>query len=75
MLVLLLELRDGSLKNESDVVQVLQLPVLAVVPTLVTTDDQRRISRRRMVLSGAVAASVVASGIVVWVMKLWRFVS
>jgi polysaccharide chain length determinant protein (PEP-CTERM system associated) len=66
-LVLLLEYRDRSLRSESDVVGAFALPVLALVPAMVGVVETKR-RRRRRVVSLAVAASVVAAGLVV----AWR---
>jgi len=46
-IVALLEYRDTTLKTDEDVVTSLALPVLAVIPAMITTADRRRIKRRR----------------------------
>jgi polysaccharide chain length determinant protein (PEP-CTERM system associated) len=55
----LLEYRDSSLRTDDDVVTSLGLPVLAMVPVMTTTSEQRRIQRRKWIVSLAAAASVV----------------
>ena len=65
--VFLLEVRDSSLKTEADVLQVLGLPVLAMVPAVVTAVDQRSKRRRAFVVATAVLCLVAAGvGVVVW---------
>lgn len=74
LLVVLLELRDGSLRNEVDVAQVLRLPVIAVVPRVLTPQDKRNMRRRRFVFSAAGVAVLVAAGGTFWTLRLWQFV-
>jgi polysaccharide chain length determinant protein (PEP-CTERM system associated) len=75
LIVGLLELNDGSLRNELDVTQVLQLPVIAVVPELLSAGDVRRMHRRRWMFSGLAAVAVVAAGYTFWSLRLWQFVA
>jgi polysaccharide chain length determinant protein (PEP-CTERM system associated) len=63
-LVILLEYRDTSLKNDDDVVVSLALPVLAVIPAMVTAADQRRMKRRRIVVACCAASLLVAGAAV-----------
>jgi len=65
------EYRDSSLKTEDDVRRLVQLPVLALVPLMVS-DDERRSQRRKLILLG-IAAGVVLLGsgaAIVWRMQL-----
>jgi polysaccharide chain length determinant protein (PEP-CTERM system associated) len=71
----LLEIRDGSLKTAVDVAQILKLPVIASVPTVLLEVEKRQIVRRRRLLSGTAALAVVAAGVTVWAMKLWQFLA
>ena len=70
-LIALLEYRDTSLRTDDDVAVSLALPVLAVIPVMVTRRERRR-SRRRQI--AAVSASAVATmgavGIVLWKFNL-----
>ena len=75
VLVVLLELRDGSLKTDADVEQVLRLPVVAIVPTMLTDADHARERRWRLMVSAAAAVVVVAAGVAFWSMKLWTFIA
>ena len=57
----LLEYRDTTLRSEDDVVAALSLPVVALVPTMLTPFDRERRRRRRLVMaSSAVLVAVVA---------------
>jgi polysaccharide chain length determinant protein (PEP-CTERM system associated) len=75
LIVGLMELRDGSLKSVQDVAQVLKLPVIAVVPSVLLAEDRRLIRRRRLMLSVAALVLTVASGYTVWVLRLWQFIA
>lgn len=65
----LLEYKDRSIRTEDDVVFTLALPVLALVPTMVTTSERqkRRRQRRLLATSGAAAALVVLA------VAAWKF--
>jgi polysaccharide chain length determinant protein (PEP-CTERM system associated) len=64
-----LEYRDSSLKREEDVVRLLELPVLALIPRVVS-DGERRRSRRRMIVANLAAGAALLGSIAVLV--LWR---
>jgi polysaccharide chain length determinant protein (PEP-CTERM system associated) len=70
----LLEMRDSSFKNEEDVLRVLTLPVLALVPVMLSESDRRQLERRRKrTLVMAVTATlvlIVSAAAVVWKMQL-----
>jgi polysaccharide chain length determinant protein (PEP-CTERM system associated) len=67
----LLEFRDTTYRSESDVLDALSLPVLALVPHVATAEEQRQLGRKRWALSAAAAGVVVAGGYVFWTMQLW----
>jgi polysaccharide chain length determinant protein (PEP-CTERM system associated) len=68
-----LEFLDTTFRTESDVVASLALPVLAVVPILMTAADLRRSRRKRQLAGIAVAASLaVCAGLGV-ALQLWRY--
>ena len=75
LLVVGLELSDGSFKNEADVSLLLGLPVLAVVPNLVTVQDKQRLKMRRLLYSATVMMIAGAAGYVFWSLQLWNFVT
>ncbi|OFV93306.1 MAG: hypothetical protein A3G76_03980 [Acidobacteria bacterium RIFCSPLOWO2_12_FULL_65_11] len=63
------EYRDSSFKTEDEVTRVLSLPVLALVPTMISTVE-RETRRRRALLAGGVAVLVLGSAaIAFW--RLW----
>jgi len=59
--VALLEYRDTSLKTDSDVAVSLSLPVLAVIPTMITTAERRKQRRRRRLVATAAGVLTVAA--------------
>jgi polysaccharide chain length determinant protein (PEP-CTERM system associated) len=57
-LIVLLEYRDSSFKNDSEVRDLLELPVLAVVPIMQSESDRRRARVRRVVVDIALGSTV-----------------
>jgi polysaccharide chain length determinant protein (PEP-CTERM system associated) len=68
-LIGLLEYRDSSFRTEEEVQRVLQLPVLALVPTM-ASERERRLRRRRKLLVGAAGVVMLASSVAAVV--LWK---
>ncbi len=68
-LVGLLEYRDTTFKTEAEIRQLLQLPVLALIP-MMASERERRTRRRRLRLLSLGAAVVVVSSVVALV--LWK---
>ena len=68
----LLEIRDASYRSDSDVLEVLAMPVLASVPRVLTVREQRRGHRRMVLLSFMGTACLLAMGYVTWTLKLWK---
>jgi uncharacterized protein involved in exopolysaccharide biosynthesis len=67
----LLEYRDSSLRTEADVLVALSLPVVALIPTMITTSDRRNAGRRRLVLMSAGAVTLVVSvAAIAWKLRL-----
>jgi len=60
LLVALLEYRDKSFKTDEEIMRVLSLPVLAVVPVMLTKSEQRWASRRRLLLGLGYGTTVLA---------------
>jgi polysaccharide chain length determinant protein (PEP-CTERM system associated) len=60
-LAALLEYRDTSLRTEDDVLVALSLPVLAMVPTMVTTTERRRRKRQKLLLASSGALALLVS--------------
>ncbi|MEQ1731369.1 MAG: chain-length determining protein, partial [Vicinamibacterales bacterium] len=64
------EYRDTTMKTEADVVSTLALPVLALIPELMTAEQSVTRARRRRIASWASAAAAAAVvAILAWV---WR---
>jgi capsular polysaccharide biosynthesis protein len=69
----LLEYRDSTLKTEPDVIASLALPVLALIPAMVTrAEERRRTRRRRLVALGSAAVLAVAAGAAAWKLELFE---
>jgi len=73
-LTVLLEIRDSSYRSETDIIEVLRLPVVALVPFVESAADRLRRQRRKMALVCAAGVCMVAGGVVFWAMKLWQHV-
>jgi polysaccharide chain length determinant protein (PEP-CTERM system associated) len=60
----LLEYHDSKLRSDDDVTTALSLPVVAMIPAMMTALDRRRVRRRRVALAltgiGTIVLSVVA---------------
>jgi polysaccharide chain length determinant protein (PEP-CTERM system associated) len=69
-LAIFLEFRDTTLKTDEDVVMALGLPVLALIPELITDAEKAAKRRRRTFASLATAgAAMVLAGILFWVFR------
>jgi hypothetical protein len=71
-LAALLEFNDTTLKTDEDIVQALALPVLAMVPLMVTPADVRTSKRWRVILatsSGALVIALLSVGVIVWTLR------
>jgi polysaccharide chain length determinant protein (PEP-CTERM system associated) len=72
-LVALIEYRDSTLKTDDDVVTSLALPVLALIPAMVTRAEERsRVRRRRLVAVTSVTVAVLAVGALAWKLQLFE---
>jgi len=70
-LILLVEYRDSTLAGEDDVVRLFQLPVLALVPVMMSADDRRRARTRRSMLVAMVGlVAILGSALAVWRLQL-----
>jgi polysaccharide chain length determinant protein (PEP-CTERM system associated) len=65
----LLEYRDTTFRSDADIIAALALPVVAVVPTLLTSSERRMNRRRRWMLSTSGLAVLVVAGAVLY----WKF--
>jgi uncharacterized protein involved in exopolysaccharide biosynthesis len=69
-----LEYRDKTFRRAEDMLDVFQLPVLALVPRVVTTAQRRRAMRRRLFLSVGALAVTLAASYVFWDLELWKHI-
>jgi len=66
-LAAILEFLDKSLRTEDDVVLALALPVLALVPTMATQAERRKVRRNRLLLATSGAAAFLCSiAVIAW---------
>jgi polysaccharide chain length determinant protein (PEP-CTERM system associated) len=68
----LLEIRDTTYRDDTDIVDVLSLPVLASVPYVTTARELRNHRLIVMAVSVVAVASLAGAGYVAWTMKLWN---
>lgn len=67
LLIGLLEYRDRTFRTEADIVAALALPVMAVVPAMMTSRERRRQTRRRWMLSATgLVTLVIGTAVLVW---------
>ncbi len=69
LLVGILEYRDTTFRTDQELIQALALPVVAVVPTLLTSAERQVRRRRRWVLSSSAIVALLVAGAVLF----WRF--
>ncbi len=74
-LVGLMFYRDSTMRSERDLTGAIDLPVLGLLPFVTTDADVLKQKRRRHLSWAGGAALVAATGAVVWVLKLWRYVA
>lgn len=71
-LVVLLEYRDRTLRTEADVLSALSLPVLALIPPIMTRAERRRARLGRLAFSVAASAFTLLCGaILVLAVRRW----
>jgi polysaccharide chain length determinant protein (PEP-CTERM system associated) len=72
-IVALCEYRDRTLRSDDDVMMTLALPVLAVIPRMVSREERQIFRRRWMMISAAGVGTVVCLAVVfVWRFVQWR---
>lgn len=65
-IIVLLEVRDKTLRKESDVLEALNLPVLATVPRMRNATERRRHLRQVLGLSSAAVAGIAVAVAIAW---------
>jgi hypothetical protein len=70
----LLELRDRSFRRPDEIVDVLKLPVVALVPQVVSDVDRRRGRVKTLLLGVAASLALAAGAYGFWTMRLWNYV-
>jgi len=73
-LAALMELKDRSFRHAADIVSVFSLPVIALVPQMISAADRQRARARRLMASAAVVAVVAVGAWGFWTMQLWKYV-
>jgi capsular polysaccharide biosynthesis protein len=74
LIVGLLEFLDSSFRSETDFSGVIDVPILAQIPLVVTQEDLDKKRHRRLVYSTVVVMLCVAAGIGMWTLHLWRYI-
>lgn len=70
-LVALLEYRDSTIKTDDDVMMALSLPVLAMIPSMITrAESETRVRRRRLVALTSACGVVVTGAVLLWKLRL-----
>ena len=69
-LVGLLELRDMTFRTDADVVSVLGLPVLALVPAIISDAERRSARRLQLIVAVTTVVVIVAGGGLAWKLRL-----
>jgi protein tyrosine kinase modulator len=69
LLIGLLEYRDSSFTREDDVVRLCQVPVLALIPIMMSVEDRDRARKRRLATIAATLVGLVASAVA---LAVWR---
>ncbi len=73
-LVALLEYRDTSFRTDDEVVSVLALPVVAVVPLMLSQEEREKLYRRTLLVGSATTAVVVGLvAVASWLFWRWQF--
>lgn len=66
---------NSTYRTEEDVVSILALPVLAVVPHVVTSEERTRTVRRQRLALMATGIGAAVLGGASWYLQLWRYIA
>jgi polysaccharide chain length determinant protein (PEP-CTERM system associated) len=69
-----LELRDRTFQKADDIVEILELPVVALVPQVLGAADKRRALLHKRIGFAAGAVGLAAGAYGFWAMRLWNYV-
>jgi polysaccharide chain length determinant protein (PEP-CTERM system associated) len=69
LLAAFFEFRDSTFRTEDEIVLGLTLPVLALIPEIMTTVETVRRRRRNLLMSATVAVLAMGVGAAIWVMR------
>lgn len=73
-LAALLEFRDTAFRTSADVSEVFKLPVVALVPYVMTSADHVLVRRRRLLTTVAVGLVMATGALGIWRLELWKYV-
>jgi polysaccharide chain length determinant protein (PEP-CTERM system associated) len=68
-----IEFRDTTFRNVDEVLQVLRLPVVALVPYVSIDADRSRRRRRQFLASIAITVLTATAGYGFWTLELWKY--
>jgi polysaccharide chain length determinant protein (PEP-CTERM system associated) len=69
LLIGFLEYRDSSLTHEDEIVRLCRLPVLALIPIMMSVEERHRVRNRRLATIAATVVGLVASAVA---LAAWR---
>jgi protein tyrosine kinase modulator len=73
-LVSLLEYRDSSFRTDDEVVSVLSLPVVAIIPLMLSASERVKLRRRATLVGSAVAVVLIGmAGVAAWIWWTWQY--
>jgi polysaccharide chain length determinant protein (PEP-CTERM system associated) len=73
-LVSLLEYRDSSFRTDDEVVSALALPVVAIIPLMLSASERLKLRHRATLVGSAVAVAVIGlAAAATWLWWTWRY--
>lgn len=67
--------RDTTMRSQAEVAAAIDLPVLVALPYVTTAQDLRRQKRRQRLAAAAVVTVAALTAVLVWVLRLWKYVA
>ena len=74
-LAALVEVRDSTFRIESEIVKLLELPVIALVPHVESGADRRWRRLRQVLAFGMGTIALAVGGYVFWLRELWGYIA